>query len=80
LFAVKVVEVLRLSDAGSRQRIRNEFKVYLALDKAYQSGQLLNRIAPCCYGAFKGKHMDALILDLCDGTLNDWGELSAPEQ
>ncbi|KIL54825.1 hypothetical protein M378DRAFT_91869 [Amanita muscaria Koide BX008] len=80
LFAVKIVEVLRPSDAGSRQRLHNEFNVYLTLDKAYQSGQLCDRIAPCCYGAFKGNHVDVLILDLCDGILNDWEELSAPER
>ena len=31
LFAAKVVEVLRPSDADSRQRLRNEFKVYCTL-------------------------------------------------
>ncbi|KIL58501.1 hypothetical protein M378DRAFT_170490 [Amanita muscaria Koide BX008] len=80
LFAVKVVEMLRLSDAGSRQRLRNEFKVYLTLDKAYKSGQICDRIAPRCYGAFEGDRMDVLILDLCDGILNDWEELSAAER
>jgi hypothetical protein len=80
LFAVKVVEVLRLSDAGSRRRLRNEFNVYLTLEKAYQFGKLRDRIAPRCYGAFKGERVDVLILDLCDGVLNDWGELSASER
>jgi len=80
LFAVKVVEVLLPSDAGSRQRIRNEFNAYLTLDRAYHSGQLRDRIAPRCYGAFKGNRVDVLILDLCQGTLNQWGELSAPER
>ena len=80
LFAVKVVEMLRPSDADSRLRLRNEFNVYLTLDKAYQSGQLPNCIAPRCYGAFTGKCMDFLILDLCDSILNGWRELSAPEQ
>ena len=37
LFAVKVVEVLRPSDADSRQRLRNEFNVYLTPEKAYHS-------------------------------------------
>ena len=54
LFAAKVVEVLRPSDADSRQRLLNEFKVYLTLDRAYHSGQLHDPIAPRCYGAFKG--------------------------
>ena len=80
LFAIKAVEVLRPSDASSRQRICNEFNVYLALDSAYRSGQLCDRIAPGCYGAFKGNRMDVLILDLCEGTLSQWGELSAPER
>jgi len=70
LFAVKVVEVLCPSDAGSRQRLRNEFNVYLTLEKAYHSGQLRDRIAPRCYGAFKGNCVDVLILDLYEGILN----------
>jgi hypothetical protein len=79
LFAVKISEDLR-SDAGSRQRLRNEFNVYLTLDKAYHSGQLHEPIAPRCYGAFKGNHADVLILDLCEGIPNQWGELSASER
>ena len=80
LFAVKIVEVLRRSDADNRQRLRNEFDVYLTLDKAYQSGQLRDRIAPCCYGAFEGNGVDVVILDLFDDVLNDWDELSASER
>jgi hypothetical protein len=80
LFAVKVVEMLSASDADSRLRLRNEFNVYLILEQATQSGELPYRIAPRCYGAFKGKHMDILILELCDNVLNDWGELTAPER
>jgi hypothetical protein len=80
LFAVKVVEMLRPSDADSRLRLRKEFNVYLTLDQAYQSGQLPKCIAPRCYGAFTSKRMDFLILDLCDSILNDWGELSAAER
>ena len=80
LFAVKVVEMLLPSDADRRQRIRNEFNIYLTLDRAYRSGQLRDRIAPRCYGAFKGNHLDALILDLCEGILNQWVELNAPER
>ena len=80
LFAVKVVEVLRPSDADSRQRLRNEFNIYLTLEKAYHSGLLGDRIAPRCYGAFKGNRVDVLILDLCEGILNQWDELSAPER
>ena len=33
-FAAKVIEVLRPSDAEKRQRIRNEFNIYLSLDSA----------------------------------------------
>ena len=79
-FAAKIVEVLRPSDRENRQRLRNEFKVYLILDKAYQSGRLHDRIAPRCYGAFEGSRMDVLILDLCDGILNSWDDLSASER
>ena len=80
LFIVKVVEVLRHDDADKRQRLHDEFKIYLTLEKAYQSGRLRNRIAPRCYGAFDGDGMGILILDLCDGVLNHWGELSDPER
>jgi hypothetical protein len=79
-FAAKIVEVSRRSDADSRQRLRNEFNVYLILDEAYQSGQLHERIAPRCYGAFEGNGVDVLILDLCNGILNAWDELSASER
>ncbi|KAF8495478.1 hypothetical protein F5888DRAFT_1711201 [Russula emetica] len=79
-FAAKIVEVLRPSDTEKRQRLRNEFKTYLILDEAYQSGRLHDRIAPRCYGAFEGSDMDVLILDLCDGILNSWDDLSASER
>ena len=64
------------ADTESRQRIRNEFDIYLTLEKAYQSGQLSVPIAPHCYGAFKGHGVDGLILDLCDGVLKDWDDLT----
>jgi hypothetical protein len=80
LFAAKTVEVLCRADADSRQRLHNEFNIYLALEKAYQSRQLHHRIAPRCYGAFEGDGMVVLILDLCDDILNEWGELSDPER
>lgn len=79
-FAAKIVEVLRPSDTEKRQRLRNEFKIYLILDEAYQSGRLHDRIAPRCYGAFEGSRMDVLILDLCDGILNSWDDLCASER
>lgn len=68
-FAVKTVELLRRFDAGSRHRLRNEFNVYLTLEDAYKSGQLRDRIAPHCYGAFEGDGIDILILELCGGIL-----------
>jgi hypothetical protein len=80
LYAAKIVEVLCHSDADNQQRLRNEFDVYLILDEAYQSGRLHDRIAPRCYGAFEGNGVDILILDLCDGVLNVWDELSASER
>ena len=79
-FAAKIVEVLRPSDAEKQQRLRNEFKIHLILDEAYQSGRLHDRIAPRCYGAFEGYCMEVLILDLCDGILNSWDDLSASER
>jgi hypothetical protein len=80
LFAVKIVELLHRSDADSRQRLHNEFYVYLRLEEAYQSGQLPDRIAPHCYGAFEGDGVDVLILELCDGILRAWAELSDSER
>ncbi|KAH9986750.1 hypothetical protein BJV74DRAFT_878456 [Russula compacta] len=79
-FAAKIVEVLRPSDTEKRKRLRNEFKIHLILDKAYQSGRLHDHIAPRCYRAFESSHMDVLILDLCDGVLNSWGDLSTSER
>lgn len=79
-FAVKIVETLRCSDADSRQRLRNEFKVYRILERAHQSGKLRDRIVPHCYGAFESEGADALILDFCDNTLKEWDELTASER
>jgi hypothetical protein len=61
-FAAKIVEVLRPSDTEKQPRLRNEFKIYLILDEAYQSGRLRDRIAPRCYGAFEGSDMDVLTM------------------
>jgi hypothetical protein len=80
LFAIKIVELLRRSDAASRQRLHNEFEIYLSLEEAYQSGKLPDRITPHCYGAFEGDAMDVLILELCDGILREWDELSDSER
>jgi hypothetical protein len=62
-FAVKVVKMLLSSDieAPSRKRFCNDVDVYITLEKAYQSGQLEDRFAPRCYGAFKGKDIDSLL-------------------
>jgi hypothetical protein len=80
LFAAKIVEVLRRNDADRRERLRNEFNVYLILEKAYRSGRLSDRIAPRCYGAFEGDSIDILILDLCPGVLYSWDRLMSSEQ
>jgi len=79
-FAVKVVEVLRSTDMEARKRFRNEVDVYITLEKAYQSGQLQDRIAPRCYGAFEGKYIDVLILDLHDTILDSWDHLTPQER
>jgi hypothetical protein len=76
-FAAKIVEVLRPSDTEKRQQLRNEFKIHLILNEAYESGRLHDLITPRCYGAFEGSRVDVLILDLCDGVLNSWDDLSA---
>ncbi|KAF8351826.1 hypothetical protein F5887DRAFT_1068226 [Amanita rubescens] len=64
----------------SADLLHDEFNIYLTLEKAYQSRQLRHRIAPRCYGAFEGDGVVVLILDLCDGVLNEWEELSDPER
>jgi len=33
-----------------------------------------------CYGAFKGHGVDVLILDLCDGILEDWDDLTTTDR
>jgi hypothetical protein len=50
------------------------------MEKAYQSGKFQDRIAPRCYGAFEGKNIDVLILDLHDNNLDSWDQLKPPEQ
>ncbi|KAH9043887.1 hypothetical protein EDB85DRAFT_1855365 [Lactarius pseudohatsudake] len=79
LYAIKIVELLRSSDSELRQRLCNEFEVYLALEKAYKSGRLLDRITPHCHGAYSGDRLDALILELCNCTLEGWSDLSNSE-
>ena len=74
-FAVKTVELPHSSDTDRRQRLRDEFAIYLVIEAAYQSGQLRDRITPRCYGAFEGNGVDVLVLDLCDGILKSWDEL-----
>lgn len=77
---VKIVEVLRRADADKRQRLHDEFNIYLTLEQAYQSRQSRNRVAPQCYGAFEGNGVAVLILDLCAGVLNEWEELNDSER
>jgi hypothetical protein len=79
LFAIKIVELLQPSDTDRRQRLRNEFNMYLNIEAAYQSRRLRDRITPRCYGAFEGDGVDVLVLDLCNSILNTWDELNASE-
>jgi len=72
--------MLRSSDIEARQRLRNEFDVYITMEKAYQSGKLRDRIAPRCYGAFEGKYIDVLILDLHNAVLDSWDDLKPQER
>ena len=72
--------MLRSSDIEARQRFRNEFGVYVTMENAYQSGKLQNRIAPRCYGAFEGKYIDVLILDLHNAVLDSWDDLKPQER
>jgi len=41
---------------------------------------LQNRIAPRCYGAFEGKYVDILILDLHNTILDSWDHLKLQER
>ena len=78
-FAVKVVQVLHPSNIEARKQFRDEVDVYIILEKAYQSGQLRNRIAPGCYVAYEGSDIGVLILDLHNTTLDSWDHLTAQE-
>jgi serine/threonine protein kinase len=80
LYAIKIIESLRGSDAECQQRFYNEIEVYSTLETAYQSGELRDRITPHFYGAFKGDGIYVLILELCDDTLPSWEELSMLER
>ena len=44
-YAVKLVEILRPSDIEARKHFLREFDVYITLERAYQSGQLQDRVA-----------------------------------
>ena len=79
LFTIKIIEQLHPSDTASCQQLHNKFRVYLSLEEAYKSGKLCDCIASHCYGAFEGDAMDVLILELCDGILGEWDELSDSE-
>ena len=80
MFTVKVVKPLHHFEAASREQLCNKFKVYLALEEAYQTGKLPDCITPECYGVFEGDTIDVLILELCDGILEEWDELSDSER
>ncbi|KAI9465417.1 hypothetical protein BJY52DRAFT_1144063 [Lactarius psammicola] len=79
-FAIKIIEMLRRSDVDRQRRFYNELEVYLTLDMAYESGQLRDRIAPHCYGAFEGDGIDVLVLELCGDTLKGWDDLNPSER
>jgi hypothetical protein len=79
-FAIKIVEVLHSSDADKRQRLRDEFNIYLTLEAAYKCEKLCDRISPRCYGAFAGNRIDVLILELCESNLSAWNELNDSER
>ena len=72
--------MLRSSDIAARKRFRNEFDIYITMERAYRSGKLRDRIAPRCYGAFEGKNIDILILDLHNTVLVSWDDLKPQEQ
>ncbi|KAH9065337.1 hypothetical protein EDB87DRAFT_1672682 [Lactarius vividus] len=80
LIAIKIIELQRRSDVERRQRLYNEFEVYLSLEIAYQSGKLRDHITPHYYGAFEGDGANVLILGLCGDTLKGWDELNFSEQ
>ena len=75
-FIAMIAEVLCRANTDNRQWLHNEFNIYLTLEKAYQSGQLRDRIAPRFYGTFEGDDVDFFILDLCSSILKEWGELA----
>ena len=91
-YAIKVVEPLQGSDEdivehqersyneAKVERFYNEAKVYSILEQAYKSGKLRDRITPRFYGAFEGDGTYALILELCDDTLQSWEGLSISER
>jgi len=62
--AVKVIEVLRRYDYKKRRRLRAEFNVYAHLEELYKSKKLAKRITPQCYGAFKSKRLDIIVMGL----------------
>jgi len=78
--AVKVVEILHQYDRSRRRRLRSEFSVYAHLEELYKSKKFTQRIAPQCYGAFKSKKLDILILGLHGSALFDWDDLTPPER
>jgi hypothetical protein len=79
-FAVKVVEELRRGDETADNGSVTSSMLIFTLEKTYQSGQLPDRIAPQCYGAFQSRTVDILILDLHEGVLNSWDELNGSER
>jgi hypothetical protein len=80
LLAIKVVEILGPADIPKRRRLRSEFDIYIYLERAFRNKKLAQRVAPQPYGAFGSKRLDALILDLQEGSPSDWVDFTLSER
>jgi hypothetical protein len=78
--AVKVVDILHRHDHSKRCRLQTEFNVYTHLEELYMSQKLARRIAPQCYGAFKSKRPDILVMGLHGIALSNWDDLIPSER
>ena len=68
--------MLRRADADNRQRLHDEFNIYLTLEKAYHNlvnHMIVSLLAPMVHSKAMAW---PLILDSCDGVLNEWRELT----
>ncbi|KAH8112420.1 hypothetical protein DFH11DRAFT_1607533 [Phellopilus nigrolimitatus] len=76
-FAVKYVEILSSEHKRKRERLRNEFRIYQILERAYsQCEQPSKRIAPQCFGFFESDLLSMLVLEKHDVALMEWGDLT----